>query len=686
MDSRIPSDRATSLRQSTVHILKACTRRNRSSEVAFATIADYAQRYVERYRGQYPQLEAFGTDVPAALREALADLARSGQCRLRLSGDAIERVDFPLFYVEAVREAYARAETSPEAPFPSEAALGVTIPNELITTVNVTTDLTGLVQGGEPGTPLVRLLLPESLRSIVVPSQVVRTGLLDVALGKLKHYLGQANNAAYVQTRLAPAYHGNQTAVADMISSIAMRVGSARQTIEDASDAHFRFWAQLTHVIVAEKKPGEDEAAESAAHQAAHLIGAYTVALRSAGQSQQNEIRASIRAVEAQFSRAPFVYTLKEIYALRDSSGAPVLKKGSQEAFLAFLKDKMRPPAGKVVPELIRLKVDERTESFVHRDRLIPVFLDMAATVAVEAEEAIASEWEQALRSGQKPPAMFNEAAFAADVSRTVQNIAPLFARLLDEGLLNNVQRETKPESRVALELSRCFEPRGQKLKPVAQILGLERKALLARARAAVPLWMRNGVLRAIAAFFGRILAGWKSAVEAADRRAAAPVKPQQDQGRSGVAAPEPAEAGATTVKRLDTPTAARSRGRPATLKQRTAVWKRDLERLRDRFAGSRRSLAASLEELAEQWNPLVEPRARTDLKQDVDSMTRSFMRGIMRHGASMKAPDAERIASLAQRLSGNPAFDRIRRKDLFVRYVELMMIKVLADEHGVSL
>lgn len=680
-------DRATSLRQSAVHILKACTRKNRSAEVPFATIADYAERYVERYRRQYPQLESFGSDVRASLREALADLARSGQCRLRLSGDDIDRVDFPLFYLEAVREAYKKAETSPEAPFPSEAGLGITIPTDLITTANVSTDLAGLMQGGEATTPLVRLLFPESLRSIVVPAEIVQTGLLDLALGKLKHYLGQANNAAYVQTRLAPAYHGNQTLVSDMISSIAMRVGSARQTIEDASDAHFRFWAQLTHVIIAEKKPGEDDGVESAAHQAAHLIGAYTVALRSAGQSQQNEIRASIKAVEAQFSRDPYVYTLKELYALKDSSGAPVLKKGSQEAFLQFLKDKMRPPAGKVVPELIRLKVDERNESYVHRDRLIRVFLDMIATVAAEADEAVASQWEQALRTGQKPAAMFNDTAFAAEVSRTVQTVAPLFVRLLDEALLNNVQREAKPDSRGAYELARCFDPRGQKLKPLPQILGLERRQLLARARAAVPLWTRLPFLRAIVTFFQRLFARLRSAAEASDQHAPRPAAPaREDRPAEAADVEERPQAAAATVRRAEPAPPARPRGKPATLKQRTAVWKRDLERLRDRFAGHQRDLSTSLDELAEKWNPIVERGARADLREDVDSMTRTFLRGILRRSASMKAPDAERIASLAQRLAGNAAFDRIRRKDIFVRYVELMMIRVLAEEHGIKL
>ncbi len=647
----------------------------------FAALAEYAEHYVERYRGEYQQLQAFGSDVRGGLREALVELSKAGQCRLRLSGEDIAQVEFPLFFIDTVREACRQAENAPDAPFPSETGLGITIPTELMTTANVTTDLAGLMQNAGATAPLVRLLFPESLRSIVVPSEMIRVGLLDLALGKLKHYLGQANNAAYVQSRLAPAYHGNSTLVSDMIASIAMRLGSARQSIEDASDAHFRFWAQLTHVIVAEKRPGEDVTAESASRQAAHIIAGYAVALRSAGQSQQNEIRASIKAVEAQFAREPFVYSLKEIYALRDSSGAPVLKKGSRDAFLEFLKDKMRPPAGKVTPELILIRTDDRSEAFVHRDRIIPVFLRMIPTVAEATDQAITAEWERALRAGRKPAAMTNEGAFGEVVSRVVRSGHPLFVRLLDEALLNNVQRETRLGSSTALELSRCFDSRGQKLKPLEEILALDRRQILVRARAAVPLWVRIAFLRAVVAFFRGFFVSSKPAADVVHSDRSQAPAPATTGGLE--AAAEPA---ATTVKRVDVPGPAHGRGKPATLKQRTAAWKRDLERLRSRFAGNDKSLSASLEELAEKWNPLYEPKARADLKEDVDSMTRSFLRGILRHGATMKAPDAERIASLAQRLSGNPAFDRIRRKDFFVRYVELMMIKVLADEHGVTL
>jgi hypothetical protein len=686
MDSRPATDKTALIRQSAVQILKAYTRKEKTASVSFPAFAEYATRYVERYRSEYPQLEAFGKDVRAALRTAVAELAQAGQCRVDLAGDDIDRVEFPLFYLEAVRDAFKQAESAPDAPFPSEAWLGIAIPNDMVSTANAVTDIAGLLQAGESGPPIVRLLFPESLRSVVVPADTVQTRLLDLALARLRHHLGQANNAAYVQSRLAPAYHGNKALVSEMIATIALRPGSARQTIENASDSHFRFWAQLTHVIVRERRPNAEEGSGDTFQQAAHIVNAYAVGLRSAGQNKQNEARAALKAVDACFAKEPFVYTFRDLLATKDPGGAPLIRKDNHDAFIQYLKDKLRPAAGKAVPELIVLKTDDGAEHYVHRDRLIPVFLRSIPTVADETDRVLAETWEDALREGRKPPAMADDDAFADDLRAACCPAHPLFCRLLDDRLLNSVQRETKLPAAAAIELARCFDSRGERLKPLHEILGIDRRELANRVRNAVPFWTRIALLRAIVAFFKRLAPG---------RGAPPPLRPS----RAPVAAKRPAadrqaadeDADAvppTTVKRLAGHSDARrpAGGRPATLKQRTAVYRKDLERLRDHFVSPGKTFAAALEELAEKWNPIVETQARADLKADVDSMVRSFLRGILRRAGSMRPPDVDRIRSMAERLAANPAFDRVRNKELLRRYMELMMIKTLADEHGAHL
>ncbi len=119
------------------------------------------------------------------------------------------------------------------------------------------------------------------------------------------------------------------------------------------------------------------------------------------------------------------------------------------------------------------------------------------------------------------------------------------------------------------------------------------------------------------------------------------------------------------------------------TLKQTRAYHGKAVLALKEHFCGKERTLPESLDDLSSKWNPLFEEKARADLIEDVNSMVRSFMRGILRRG--VKPPDASRIVSLTERLSQNPSFDRITKKDLFRKYIQIYMVKILADQHGVT-
>ena len=120
------------------------------------------------------------------------------------------------------------------------------------------------------------------------------------------------------------------------------------------------------------------------------------------------------------------------------------------------------------------------------------------------------------------------------------------------------------------------------------------------------------------------------------------------------------------------------------TLKQSRAYHGKAVIALKEHFCGKEKTVPESLNELSSKWNPLYEEKARANLVEDVNSMIRSFMRGLLRRG--VKPPDSERIVSLTERLSQNPSFDRIRKKDLFRKYIQIYMVKILADQYGLTI
>jgi hypothetical protein len=311
---------------------------------------------------------------------------------------------------------------------------------------------------------------------------------------------------------------------------------------------------------------------------------------------------------------------------------------------------------------------------------LIPMVLKMTPEVSRALDQHYLARWTEALQGRDRPPEMFDDSAFEADVTRRVQYDQSLYAGLLNGDLLNSVQKEVRISGRPAMEIARLFERRGTKLKPLFEILELDRRQILRRAKTALPLWRRVGILRALARLVGfrrpPLSAGPQGQrQESSGREDGGPrngVEQAADAKKVLGPAPQPVGAGPS-----------RRGPRPMTRPQLVSMHRQRITSLKEHFCGKEKSVAAALDELIELWNPIYDERARADLIEDVNGMIRSFMRGLLRRGVS--PPNAQRIASLAQRLTENPAFDRIRKRDQFRRYIELYMVKVLADHHGVT-
>ena len=108
-------------------------------------------------------------------------------------------------------------------------------------------------------------------------------------------------------------------------------------------------------------------------------------------------------------------------------------------------------------------------------------------------------------------------------------------------------------------------------------------------------------------------------------------------------------------------------------------AYRKAVHDLKLEFVGGEKTIPQSLKELMEKWNPLYDSQSRTNLVEDVNAMVRDYLRNIRRTSRG-SPPDAGRIRSLADKLSANKSFDRIKRKDYFTRYIEVYMIKLLGE------
>jgi hypothetical protein len=648
-------------------LLKTCALQRKQANIDWQTFVQFVRAFVERNSIRYPQLRAFGQNTEDILIPQLRVLSEEGKCGLQYDEGTLKAVFFSQFYYETVQKTYAAMESKPEIPFPTEESLGLIVPAEMIRALNTSTDfVAALTAEKSPGHPLLRLVFPESIRNILITAELLPAGLLTLALYKVRLYLSSRNNASYVQHKLLPVLKGSEHALRELVNAVVSRPSKAIRALAEPTDFSFRFWAHLSNLLVQEfKQKKEILEEEMCCLQSAYLLGLYNTYYQGL-RHKKDEKLTLIKNLETRIRKPPHAFTLKDLYTLRDGRGVPLIRRDNREALITFLQDKTKTEPGRDLPEIIRLKAPGNKEYFIHRDLVVPLFVKKSFEAARSLKESYVREWTDLLAQQQRAMEMADDQEFANNCEQRLKEQDPLLFALLNYGLLYLAREETKLTYELSRELERCFNEGEARLQPLPAVLSLDRKELLADARLHLPLWQRISPLRVLISLFKSISWNLKRALRQRPRSSARSAAKSRT---AAVLKAPPASAASTAAKPPSS----------ATLEQR-AAYRRAIVRLKDEFVGRDKTLNQTLEQLMEKWNPLYDPRSRDDLVTDVNAMIRDYLRGLKR-GFRVKPPDGPRLQALAATLSENKAFGRITRRDVFKRYIEIYMIKLLEEK-----
>jgi hypothetical protein len=676
--------------QALLHLLRIYTANHRSARVDRLEFINFVKNYAGKYTLKYPQMESFVERTEGMVNTYLRVLTERGLCSLEKEGQEDRWIFFSRYFIEALHKAYKAIEAKPELPFPAADDLKITIPEHLITELNIKTDfVSALGELQTEKTQILRVTFPQLVNSLLVTSDLVERKLMELAVHKLRVYLESKNNATYIAHRLHPALRGNERALRDMISAVMTKPGRAVGTLLEPSDFSFRFWAHFANLVLQEHKDiAEKTLEEHAFCQAAFLIGFYNVHYRGR-QQKENEKSALLKKFETQFHKYPYAYTLKDLYNLRDTKGVPLLRQNTKDAFLEYLESKTKTESYETLPELVQLKTVHGKNYYIHKDLIVPLFVKMLHEQSREIKDYYVEEWVRLLKENKRIMAMSEDQEFARDLDITLKNRAPFLYSLLNYSLLYLAKEQGKINYDMARTMDQVLDAKKGQLQPLPKILGLSRKDVMDDAKLRVPIWRRLTIFRGLFYFFQNIFRGirktWgKSRKRSGTSKPGAPQPgtpppgtPKSETPRAtvsasafssesgGIADGTAAQVGSTTL-------------RPVT-SQQLAAYRRAIGGLKEQFVGSDKTISDSLSELMEKWNPLYDPQARKNLVEDVNAMVRDYLRNI-RRTFRITPPDATRIRSLAEKLAANKSFARIKRKDYFTRYLEIYMIKLLGE------
>ncbi len=599
-----------------------------------------------------------GQMTAAEMGAALSGLAKKGALRLSASEGKIRAVTFPDFSAAALQEEYKRLAVEPDLPFPGVDALPVKVSEEELSTVDVKGDFGKLLEEDESlRTGIVRIEFPDGVRPLIVPRDIVSTVLMEAAAAKIARHLQDPKNASYAESKLGSVLRGNELVLRQALEDATSRPRKAASLILSPSDFQFRFWNHLTNLILQDTRGKEVKTdAEHGLCQSAFLI-AYAV-FHMKGASQRDAERASdLKKLDGAVRKPPYIFGYQDLYELKDEKGATFISKHSRDFIHGFLKEKTQRSGNEDLPFLVRVHAAaQNRDYFIQRDFLVTVFLKKLSEASEELRTQYLDQWAAALKADTYPAAARSDAAFRRDVEVHVKEDLPLLSALANGSALFLAAELPGTPQAARAEVARCFSVESI-LRPFDELLGLSRTQLLKDVRLFLPFWQTMPLVSGIVRFFRRL-----------GRRRKAPEGTPPPAASARVVLGEP-------VPAVEEKSAggSREKGQKTNLLQ----YKRSILALISHYVPSGKTVDATLEELAEKWNPLYDPRAKKNLVEDVNALVRDFLRPI-RRSFIVQPPDIKRIHALAEQLSTSKSLEKIKKREILKNYIELYMVRSL--------
>ena len=620
--------------------------RNQLTSIDYPLFARAVQRQAMAGDQSDPLYHMLATNPDVILMPRLFKLAGERRLVVEAAGDEISAIIMPEYYVESFLAEYKRMEESPELAFPDEASLKISVPSEWMQSVNVETDLAHISDlKAEVEVPLYRLVFASVNKPIVVPSTFVPEKLLEYSILKIRFYLRQGANREFIQNKLLYAFASKEAQLKDALTTLLSKPTEAASVLKaSADDFVFLFWSyMISHIKRDLDKKSEKTAEDVSLFQAALLCEFYAGFFKAKTKRIQ-DMEIANRALSLALRKPPFSYSFEEILSLKDSQGLPLMGRLNKSDIEAYLKNKTTQESEGGLPELFVIPMGQGRRCYVAKEKIFTLFFRLISEARNECKSRIVGEWKKLLEDFKSTPAMESDEAFKKELSSIIEQRFALFASLLKERFLFLAYEELAAQSEPAPELSRLFRKTG--LLPIEELLDLDRRSLYSDARMLLPFWYSVGLFSAIARLF---------------RRSAAPKKP---------APPSP-----PPVPILPPPKA--KADAQQTLKERRGAFSVAANAAAKEILPSDYSIDEYLRLIEERWNTLLNPQAKADLREDVESLIRDYLRGVLRN-LSPSAFTVPRIKNLAATLANTPALRKINNHAAIEQYVQVYMIKLL--------
>lgn len=651
-----------------IEIMKSYALKHNTPVIKFDKFIKYLTNYAEKMSSTELYLIAENTET--ALIPILNTIEESGKCSIIQENNIIKSIILNEFAVEIIANEYQNIKDKASTPFPSEKELGIQIAPKDILPINVKTDFAAtLSRADEIEEDIIRITFPEDIQSILITPNLVSKVLIECCIHKISHYLQARMNVGYIYNRLILILKGNETALNSILNDILTKHNKAADSLFEPNEFSFKFWAHFANLILQDFKGKTDKTIEEIGYcQSAYLIGFYIVYQKGIIQKEA-EKKSDLKDLNIHVKKPPYTFTLQDLYLLKDNKGTLYTKKYSRDFIQEFLDKNTKQDDKDKLPNIIQIKIKNDKDYYIQKDFIGPIFINKIYDTSNDLRLYFIDTWAYNLEQNNKSHAMDDDVSFVLEIEEQIENKYPLLYSLLNPSLLYIIKEEADISVNTKESLNKCFDKKN-KLKPLNEILDLERKELLKEAKSTLPMWFSIPIIKQLVFLFKKLFS--TEAQKSKKRGILSAIKQDFDTLNT---------AGKKLKNDSIKENQEKNQKKESMLNksQYSKIdYQKSINKLKSHFINDGKPINVKLEELAEKWNPLFDPVSKENLIEDVNSLIRDFLRGLKK-SFRKKPPDKSRIHNLAKELVLKKALSSIKKKEYLTQYIEIYMIKYLS-------
>ncbi|MCR5288484.1 MAG: hypothetical protein K6E51_00670 [Treponema sp.] len=631
-------------------LLKFYATHLKSSIVEVTDFILYVKKYTQHHVEEQPELITFLDNPEQKITQELDNLVASKDIVIAELSNKKTVIFIVSQFVEHYDKIYQTILAKPETPFPIVDKLTKQVPKEILCQKTITSFLeTQLNTPKLSNKELYCLTFEKEIPSIVYPSSFPAEKFADIALTKIKLLLDKDQYHEFFENKLRMSNPGKEIQAKNFFKAFVDTPERAADTLKNSTDS-FYFFTQLCYFISQEFKNVTDLTVEDQnvlqSVQIAQLIIAHYK-----NQLQKNQkISMALDTVKEYLLKQPYYYSMETILNFTDSKGILLRTQYEDANLKEFLEKETSSGESNALPQLLVFKVESGKRYFIYKHRVFPLILRLCTDAHDAISKTISDNWYEALYQFEKLPEMTDTAAFEKMLEKEVETASPVLYALLHANFLTMLGYEMTT-SGTDQHLNLIFA--NNELLPYSELLMIKQHTLYENAKIKLPFWYTLPVLSWFATFLH-------------NRKKNKKQKAKTSQKHNSVSSND----------EFEIPS---SGSQPVSKKEALSKAAKKLEK---QYVQEGSTINRELESFCKQWNKMLDKNAYENLREDVDSLVRDYMRKIFRSLNGSTFTD-ERLQNLAETLCNVPGMKKIGERDALLMYVKLYMLLLIKNTNG---